>query len=184
MSFPGDPTFLGWMTVLAYAAAIACGVAAVRRIRHSARPGGARKIVFWFMIIGLLAALGLNKQLDLQTLVTQVGKRLALAQGWHGQRRIVQVTAECAALAVAGAMVAALFWLAGESWREHALALVGVALLVVFAMLRIAFMLRMGDLLGLPLGAPTLKWMLELGGILCIGAAAAAAEQRSKPPRA
>jgi hypothetical protein len=37
-----------------------------------------------------LFALGINKQLDLQTALTELGRVLALSQGWYEQRQVVQ----------------------------------------------------------------------------------------------
>ena len=39
----------------------------------------------------LVCALGVNKQLDLQTLFTQLARDLAMAQGWYEERRRYQV---------------------------------------------------------------------------------------------
>ena len=79
----GDPTPIGWFTVFAYlAATIACArVWAVDRqadrIRQPASP------VFWMVLTILLLFLGINKQLDLQTLLNDVGRRMAKADGWY-----------------------------------------------------------------------------------------------------
>src|SRR3954468_15751872 len=73
----GDPTLLGWTTVVAYfAAALACG-------RTAAAKGG-RPTPFWSLLSLLLVFLGFNKQLDLQSVLTEIGRRLAREQGWYG----------------------------------------------------------------------------------------------------
>ena len=69
----GDPTFLGWVTVAAYfAAALACGRA--WRLDRRARLAGDRSSspTFWLILSLLLAFLGINKQLDLQSLLTHL----------------------------------------------------------------------------------------------------------------
>jgi len=44
----------------------------------------------WMMLGTLLMLLGINQQLDLQTLMIQAGRELASAQGWYEHRRLVQ----------------------------------------------------------------------------------------------
>jgi hypothetical protein len=77
----GDPTPVGWITAIAYlAASLACAVVwtADRRARRHGRPGSP---VFWLSLALLLLFLGINKQLDLQTLLGDIGRRKARAEG-------------------------------------------------------------------------------------------------------
>src|SRR3954464_9311371 len=81
----GDPTFIGWFTVIAYFfAAYLC--------RRAAGEGLNRRKVRWFWngLTVLLILLGINKQLDLQTELTFIGRDFAKATGWYEDRRIVQ----------------------------------------------------------------------------------------------
>ena len=56
------------------------------------RPGiGDPTAVGWATVVFYLVALGLNKQLDLQSLLTAVGRDIAVAQGWYAQRKGVQL---------------------------------------------------------------------------------------------
>jgi hypothetical protein len=80
----GDPTVIGWVTVAAYA------VAALLSLRCARRAAEPLEFRFWAVLSVALVLLGINKQLDLQSLVTQVGRDLAFAQGWYENRRIVQ----------------------------------------------------------------------------------------------
>src|SRR5262245_63104416 len=92
----GDPTPLGWLTVAAYAVAAAlCARAALREGRSGPRG-------FWWGLAAALALLGVNKQLDLQTLLMQVSRDLARAQGWYDRRQAYQ------RLFIGGVAVAAL----------------------------------------------------------------------------
>src|SRR5205085_8940882 len=45
----------------------------------------------WYSISSLFLALGINKQLDLQSALTELGKIIAHAQGWYEQRRLIQL---------------------------------------------------------------------------------------------
>ena len=69
-----------------------------RRARRHGRPGSP---VFWLTLALLLLFLGINKQLDLQTLLNDIGRRKARAEGWYGNRRYYQ-TMFIAAVTVLG----------------------------------------------------------------------------------
>src|SRR4051812_28194527 len=72
----GDPTFIGWFTVFAYlGAAYLCWRAAANSLT------GQKVRLFWIALAGTLLALGINKQLDLQTELTFIGKDFAKATG-------------------------------------------------------------------------------------------------------
>ena len=66
----GDPTVVGWVTVVVYAAvAFLCLSARNNVAMHEGR----RVRTLWLGLGILLVILGINKQLDLQSLFTQVG---------------------------------------------------------------------------------------------------------------
>src|SRR5438105_1302226 len=74
----GDPTFIGWLTVVAYAgAAVLCIRDALREKEAPARRA------FWSILGVMMILLGINKQLDLQTWLTITGRRIALTEGWY-----------------------------------------------------------------------------------------------------
>src|SRR2546423_5657387 len=82
----GDPTFIGWVTVVAYFVAAYFCWRASRNGLH-----GRKVRWFWTGLTALLVFLGFNKQLDLQTALTFIGKDFAKATGWYENRRVVQV---------------------------------------------------------------------------------------------
>ena len=70
----GDPTIGGWITVVLYFAAMAsCWVTARNREIEDRR--------IWTTISILFLGLGINKQLDLQSALTEAGRVLAFEQG-------------------------------------------------------------------------------------------------------
>src|SRR5512145_1767020 len=79
----GDPTFMGWFTVAAYFAGAFCAYFTAYKIRTPDR----QAFLFWCACGVFLTALGINKQLDLQSLFTEMGRQVAKAQGWIEQRR-------------------------------------------------------------------------------------------------
>ena len=101
----GDPTIGAWVTVALYLLASgSCWISAQKlRLEDIPRSNERRA---WRAISVLLLALGINKQLDLQTALTAAGRVLAKNQGWYEQRQFVQLV--FIALAVMICLIAAI----------------------------------------------------------------------------
>lgn len=131
----GDPTWQGWSTTLMY---IVVAAAAWWTSRTGAFPKITRfkEQRFWSMLAFILALLAVNKQLDLQSALTELGRCSAHLQGWYDQRRVVQV-AFLAILAV-GAVV--FFSIVSSSMRgtldRTGMPAVGLAFVLGFVMMR------------------------------------------------
>jgi hypothetical protein len=182
----GDPTVMGWVTVVAYfATAWLCvrafqvekrgparplwaSVAALARVmrKHWPHPPApARRAALWLVLCAIMVALGINKQLDLQTLVTELGRWAAYAGGWYEQRRFVQAMFVLA-IAICGAIgLAVLWWLTRGQLRDFRLTLAGLALLVCFVVIRAASFHAIDELIHVEWLGIRMNWMLELGGI-------------------
>jgi len=177
----GDPTFIGWLTVAAYMMGAAAAIwalagarAAERRVigvdERAARDQRSMKHV-WLLIAVTMVVLGVNKQLDLQTLLIEKVRKRAYVDGWYGDRRRYQVEFILVmSLAAVVAGLALTVWLR-RTLSRMALALAGLAMLVLFVLIRASSfhyvdrVLSLGD--GLRLNA-----IIELSGIgLIIGAA-------------
>ena len=103
----GDPTFMGWFTVAAYfVAAVVCGAAARTLRTRLPEAERRRQPAVWWAVFVLMAALGVNKQLDLQSWFTAVGRAVAHEQGWFDRRAAVQRDVMIAFLIVSVALVA------------------------------------------------------------------------------
>lgn len=169
----GDPTPLGWLTFGAYMlAVILCWrayqssvVGACMQAASSPIEADRQRLLgwWWLGLAALMLLLGLNKQADLQTLLTEVGKDLARTQGWYAERRRVQfafVAILALALVTTGFAVAlALRSVLRQIWP----ALLGLALILAFVELRAALF----NVLRRESGTDTLQdlWLLELGGV-------------------
>src|SRR5215204_4654788 len=87
----GDPTLIGWVTVAGYFLGASVAFLAYRSCRSEgqrfdparAREGGNQRLLasFWLLACITLTALGINKQLDMQTLLTQAMRDVAHMQG-------------------------------------------------------------------------------------------------------
>lgn len=167
----GDPTFLGWFTVVAYAVAAILAASAGRGIppRNDARRGSRQ---LWLAVAGLMAFLCLNKQLDLQTLFTDIGRYVANHQGWYEQRRGVQ---KLFVLAVLGTAVAGGGWLAwrgGAFWLGHRLLAAGLVFLLTFIVVRAISLHQFDVFIQSHVLGVRVNGVLELTGIFLVSLAA------------
>ena len=157
----GDPTVGGWATVLLYfLAAVSCWRTA--RISNLVD----RKI--WYAITISFFALGLNKQLDLQTALTEIGRVIALEQGWYQQRETVQLYFIVGVALVSGwAVISFLVW-ARHSPLPTWLGLVGTTSVVGYVLIRAASFHHIDRFIGSSVLGFRWNWILEMGGITIV----------------
>jgi hypothetical protein len=174
-----DPDFLSWLTTVAYLAT--AGLCVWRGVRERGAPGAYGRLIGWLWLALALAMLllGINKQLDLQTPLLAVSRKLALAEGWYRWRRAVQWVVIGAGLA-GGFAVLAWLWRHGVHAMDRSLrlALLGLVLLLLFVAVRAA-PVRVDQALGIRHPLPGKRHLLELGGIACI--AVAGTRRRDRP---
>ncbi len=158
----GDPTWVGWFTVLLYFAA---AFAAFRLLRAQNASFDRPELWFWRGLTLLLVALGLNKQFDLQTAFTELGRVIAYEQGWYEERRGVQ-RLFIVAIGVTGLVVSAAVALAvRRAPPATKLTLVGVACLLLFIVVRASSFHHVDGFLGGTVLALKWNWVLEISGI-------------------
>jgi hypothetical protein len=169
-----DASPLGWLITLAYFGACGLSVWAGLKEREAFRI--AREALvwqFWFILAGILFFLGINKQLDLQSLLTQIGRDAAQSGGWYESRRFVQglfVLVIVAAGIWAGVLGYKRMHLV---WRRYWLPLVGIVMVGTYVVVRMASFHHVDVLLKKPSeGGLGLNWLLEFGGNVVIAYAA------------
>ena len=163
----GDPSFMGWFTVGSYFACAILSFILTFTNQHADR----RSFLFWSMIGLLMVILGINKQLDLQSLFTEVGRQVARAEGWMDQRRIVQFWFIVAfgTTALSGFLSFAI--IRRDLFRKFMLAFTGLFFLLSFIVVRAASFHHFDQMLGFRFFGAKTNWLLELTGIyLIIGA--------------
>ena len=168
-----DPCVLPWFIVAGYflAAFLSFRAAsvAVGRERH-----------LWLGCVAALIFLGFNKQLDLQTDLTDLVRRIAHDEGWYmGYRRDVQGVF-LAVLALASVLISILLW----RWLRDAaasarVAAVGAVILLAFIFARAASFHHLDYWVTLPVAGMRAGWWLEVLGIGVIGGAAAIYRDRA-----
>ncbi len=171
----GDPTVMGWVTVAAYflAAFGSYRAAWLEPMPDGTRRPGSRPSKFWLVLATVLVALGINKQLDLQSLATQIGRDVVRTRGLYSERRELQVGFIVAVVIVCSGTLATFLWSARRSLRHRWLALVGMLFILGFVVIRAASFHHVDAFLAARLGGVRWNWILELGGIIVIGLAAA-----------
>ena len=86
----GNLTIIGWLTVAEYfVACVSCWM--LSRKIDPTDSNALRERRIWLSIAILFFALGISRQLDLQTALTEVGRSIAHSEGWYNRRRIFQL---------------------------------------------------------------------------------------------
>jgi hypothetical protein len=166
----GRADMADWVTVAAYLLAALLSVRAARQAWLRREP---RDRTFWRIAAALLVFLGINELLDLQTLLTSIGRAHAKANGWYGEHRGVQF-AFVVALGLAAVFAGmALLRLTRRTHFAVRLGLAGLVFIGLFVLLRAASFHHLDVILGR--GAPAFNWgsLQEMAGILVVAAAAA-----------
>ncbi len=128
----GDPTIGGWVTVALYF------VAVWSTWRTADRLYGVGEVGTWRAISVMFIALGINKQLDLQTAFTEIGRMVAFQQGWYGERQIVQVWFIIGIAVVCSLIAVTLLILARHAPAPAWLGLLGTTAVLAFVLIRAA----------------------------------------------
>ena len=164
----GDPTFTGWLTVVFYLLAAGSSYATARLVSGTPPGPYGREIVVWHALAVLFLLLGINKQLDLQSALTEIGRLLAHHQGWYDRRDVVQLAfvggvALVSALAGLGGMVL----LRGVSLPTW-IALLGAMIVLIFVVIRAASFHHVDVFIGSSFASIRWNAILEIGGLIVV----------------
>jgi hypothetical protein len=167
-----DQGSLAWIVVAAYLLGALLAFAAAGRATS-------RERIFWNMTAIALVFLGINKQLDFQTDLTDVARAAALSEGWYGWRRDAQGLF-ILIVAVASVALCLLLWL----WLRNAAtsvkaAAAGLAVLLAFIFIRAASFHHIDYWVTIRIAGLRSGWWLELLGIGTIAFAAGAYRYRA-----
>jgi hypothetical protein len=164
----GDPTFIGWFTVVAYAAATFLCFRLRKRFSPDADSLRRQERRFWGAMTAILLFLCVNKQLDLQTAMTEFFRGAARREGWYGQRakfQIAFIAAMALALPITACLLLGFLRRLPRSTKHAGL---GLILLGIFVLIRAASFHHIDQILGSRVLLLRTNWILELGGIAII----------------
>jgi hypothetical protein len=177
----GDPTVVGWLTVVAY---LVTAAACYRAAYHRSSPPGRRRTeaaTFWLVLASLMLLLGINKQLDLQSFLTVAGRQILEKAGLYRERRHYQFAFIIAVASTCLGLFGFFLWIGGRSLRDHWLALIGMGFVLGFVMIRASSFHHVDILLSSRVGGLKWNWIFELGGIGAVGVSAFRARRRKEP---
>jgi len=161
----GDPTIMGWLTVVLYSFGVWQCYQVVRN--HSKFLRKNEGTLWWMLVYGLLA-LGINKQLDLQTALTEIGRIVAAKQGWYENRHKVQIIFiyGVVALALFSSLILAFF--ARNAPFPTLFALIGIVCLISFVVIRASSFHRVDLYIDSVFYGVRMNWIMEMGGIFIV----------------
>ncbi len=136
---------------------------------HEPRTGAVRcEHRFWKVLLIGLVLLGINKQLDLQTALSEIGRIMAHKQGWYPERHKFQIAFIAGIVIVAMALLSTVLpaMLCAPSATLWAL-LVGTGL-VLFVSIRATSFHSVDAVLGSTISGLRINWLLETGGLMTI----------------
>ncbi|GFE52479.1 hypothetical protein So717_42320 [Roseobacter cerasinus] len=163
----GDPSLMGWVTVGAY---VLAGLLAGRVARTGAFPTllARRERLFWGSLCLLMLLLAVNKQLDLQSFMTAVGRCVAKLEGWYEARRAVQQGFIIGFAVLTGGLGLWLVIRLRATLRRTGLALLGTILVFGFVLIRAVGFHHMEAIFPPHILSVWMNWALELSGLVLI----------------
>ncbi len=164
----GDPSIVGWFTVLMYFLSALGAYALYKNAQSIFNKNEHLHRIFWAGVFLLMLAMGINKQLDLQSLLTDVARYLSHKQGWHEHRGYVQRLFIYAVLALGGASLCVTVFVFRSIAKTNSIAILGVAVVTIFVVSRAASFHHMDVFIGSRFLGVKINWVLELGGISLI----------------
>ncbi|MGH7979411.1 MAG: hypothetical protein ACREE6_08545 [Limisphaerales bacterium] len=173
MHVAGQLTALGWTMLALYVISALLAFRAASKCRSAGSVAMGR---VWICLGVALGILGLNKQLDLQTLLIKMGRNLAIREHLFPHRMQLYAGFFLAfMLAMIGVIVATTFRFSAQMKmfaRQYPFAACGCALICAYIVLRAAFIDNVNLMLNLAIKEIPFVWLLEAGGILLIAAQA------------
>ncbi|MBW9113717.1 hypothetical protein JNB88_08735 [Rhizobium cauense] len=160
----GDPTVSGWIAAVLYLiASINCwrtagAVCLEKQTRYS-------DVGLWRVISVAFLFLGINKQLDLQSALMEMGRVVSRSGGWYEQRRTLQAIFTVVAVVFCLAATPAIASRARKSPFQARLALVGSTFVLAYVIIRTASFNHFDRFISNRYLGFEWNWILEIAGI-------------------
>jgi hypothetical protein len=169
----GDPTVIGWVTVAAYFSTVLLCLLCTRypddRLHSRYHPYYRQ---FWRGVALIMALLGVNKQLDLQSLFTVIGRDVVQSSGFNDYKRMIQalflLVLAISSIFIYKAAISRFSW----CYHHYRLTFWGLGFLIVFILARASSFHHFDWFINVKILGIRTNWILELGGITCIAISA------------
>jgi hypothetical protein len=159
----GDPSLMGWFTVFSYyfTASICFLKMFSQRVRQHKQ-----EWIFWGIICFSMVVLGIIKQFNLLTAMTEIGRIIARSHAWIEQRSIVQAWT----MAIVGVifLITMIRVLQIPVLANHSITIVGLIYLLIFVIFRGISLHQFEVVLNYEILGARINWIAELIGIYCI----------------
>jgi len=119
--------------------------------------------VLWTAIPIMLALLGINKLFE--GAVTNVGRMIAIDQGWYAHRRVFQIWLIAGVLAICSIGAIVLLLVARQASLSTRLALSATIMLLALGLTRDVSLHQIDHLIGERAVGLKLNWLLDVGGL-------------------
>ncbi|MDQ0559928.1 cytochrome bd-type quinol oxidase subunit 2 [Rhizobium mesoamericanum] len=163
----GDPTIAGWVTIALYLlTGISCWMTmGCVRQQNLDDKSDAR---IWRFISLFFFILGMNKQLDLQSGMTELGRMVAYSEGWYERRQAVQVYFVIGVAAACVATIPAFIYCIRKSPVQMWIASVGSTFVLGYVLIRAASFHNLDSFFRSRFFGLKWYWILEMAGILIV----------------
>ncbi len=163
----GDAYLSSLINTVLYAVAVGAAAYRWQMLRRIKAPFAEQ--AFWLLVIFTLSVLGLNKQLDFQVLLVEIGRPIAMKGGWYESRRIIQAVFVFFLTGLASLFAVLTVFIIRRHWRDNVLTILGLLILCIYGISEAASQSHVSSSLH-AYG----KWgfrlsdMIEMSGILLI----------------
>lgn len=162
----GDPSFMGWFTVFSYY--LVASLCLLKMISRALLPGK-KAWLFWAFMCLTMIVLGIIKQYNLLSAVTEMWRLIARHGGWMEQRWIFQVGAMILFFVISVIFSTFLYRRSLQFFSvQEKIAAFGLVYLVLFVGLRAISLHQFGMVLGWEIWGVRINWIAELFGIYWI----------------
>jgi hypothetical protein len=161
----GDPTPVGWITVALYfTAAVLAGV--ILQVRKQDLGRAERRL--WQVLLVGLVGLGFNKQLDLQSALTELGRLMAYGEGWYPYRHKVQRAFILGVGLAAIGMSVLMLSVMRRTPPATRVVVLGACALLAFVLIRASSFHHVDLFIRATFWGIRGNWLIEVGGLLVI----------------
>ncbi|HPT70402.1 MAG TPA: hypothetical protein PKW50_09660 [Syntrophomonas sp.] len=163
----GDACLSSLINTILYAVSVAAAAYHWKMLQRFKKP--ITEQCFWLLVIFILSIFGLNKQLDFQVLLIEIGRPIAMKSGWYESRRIVQAVFAFVLTGIVGLFSVMLLFLVRRHWRNNIVALLGLLILCFYGIMEAMSQSHVGCSLDLyEQWSFRLTDIIEMTGILLI----------------